>query len=92
MAVQRRESKAASELYGELQLMRGTMSPQGGVGPGLAVDRVLGLLSQTMGNLDQAAATTPIPYASETGLLTATRRRPFWTNHWLSPLNCACAP
>ena len=92
MAVQRRESKAASELYGELQPMRGTMSPQGSVGPGLAVDRVLGLLSQTMGNLDQAAATTPIPYASETGLLTATRRRPFWTNHWLSPLNCACAP
>ena len=92
MAVQRRESKAASELYGELQPMRGTMSPQGGVGPGLAVDRVLGLLSQTMGNLDQAAATTPIAYASETGLLTATRLRPFRTNPWLSPLNCACAP
>ena len=55
MAVQRTDVTAASELYGALQPILGTMSPQSNVGPGLAVDRVLGLLSHTMGNLDQAA-------------------------------------
>ena len=56
MAVQRGDMKAASELYGPLQPILGTMSPQGNIGPGLAVDRLLGLLSQTMGNPDQATA------------------------------------
>jgi ATP/maltotriose-dependent transcriptional regulator MalT len=31
------------------------MSPQTNIGPGLAIDRLLGLLAHTMGNLDQAA-------------------------------------
>ncbi|PKB64098.1 MAG: hypothetical protein BZY80_04180 [SAR202 cluster bacterium Io17-Chloro-G2] len=54
MAVQRRDTKAASELYDALQPIQGTMSPQSSVCPGLVVDRLLGLLCQTMGNLDQA--------------------------------------
>ena len=49
LAVQRRDPTAAGELYGALQPILGTMSRQG-----LAVDRILGLLAQTMGNLDQA--------------------------------------
>jgi ATP/maltotriose-dependent transcriptional regulator MalT len=53
-AVQRRDIKAATELYGVLQPIGGTLAPQSNVGPGLAVDRLLGLLSQTIGNLDQA--------------------------------------
>jgi hypothetical protein len=56
VAVQRRNMMAAGELYGSLQPIIGTMAPHGNYGPGLAVDRVLGLLSQTMGNRDQAAA------------------------------------
>ena len=43
-------------MYGSLEPLRGTMSPQGPIGPGLAADRLLGLLSQTVGNLDQAVA------------------------------------
>ena len=54
IAVLRRDMTAASELYDALQPILGTMAPQSNYGPGLAVDRVLGLLSQTMGNLDQA--------------------------------------
>ena len=56
MAVQRRDSAAASELYGALQPILGAMFPSCGVCPGLAVDRLLGLLSKTTGDLDQAAA------------------------------------
>lgn len=55
IAVQQRDETAARELYSALQPIAGTMSPQSNVGPGLAIDRLLGLLSQTMGNLDQAA-------------------------------------
>ena len=49
--MKRRDPAVASELYGALQPILGTMSPDE-----LTVDRVLGLLSQTMGNLDQATA------------------------------------
>ncbi|MCH7621972.1 MAG: hypothetical protein IH870_08750, partial [Chloroflexi bacterium] len=56
IAVQRGDAMAAGELYGTLEPLRGTMSPQGPIGPGLAADRLLGLLSQTVGNLDQAVA------------------------------------
>jgi predicted ATPase len=55
MAVQRGDKASAGELYGDLQPITGTIAPQPTVGPGLAGDRLLGLLSQTMGNLDQAA-------------------------------------
>ena len=55
MAVQRKDTTAASESYGALKPILGTMSPQCGTCPGLAVDRLLGLLSHTMGNLDQAS-------------------------------------
>ena len=54
IAVQRGDMEAASELYGALQPILGTMSPQNCAG--LAVDRLLGLLSHTMGNLEQASA------------------------------------
>jgi DNA-binding CsgD family transcriptional regulator len=54
IAVQRNDAIAAGNLYGSLEPLRGTMSPQGPLGPGLAADRLLGLLSQTMGNLAQA--------------------------------------
>ncbi|MFQ6030079.1 MAG: tetratricopeptide repeat protein, partial [Dehalococcoidia bacterium] len=54
IAVQRQDMIAASELYDALQPIGGTMAPQSNCGPGLAGDRVLGLLSQTMGRLDQA--------------------------------------
>ena len=54
MAVQRRDTMAASELHAALQPILGTMAPQSSICPGLAVDRILGLLSQTMGNFDHA--------------------------------------
>lgn len=54
--VQRGHVASAAELYGELGLIGGTMSPQCPMGPGLAGDRLLGLLAHTIGNLDQAAA------------------------------------
>jgi len=56
IAVQRGDADAAGELYCALGVVRGTMSPQCPLGPGLAGDRVLGLLSQTTANLDRAAA------------------------------------
>ena len=55
IAAQRGDETAAKELYGALQPIAGTMAPTSIYGPGLAVDRIRGLLSQTMGNLDQAA-------------------------------------
>ncbi len=55
-AVQRGDAGAAGELYGDLGMIRGTMSPQCPIGPGLAGDRVLGLLAQTTGEPDRAAA------------------------------------
>ncbi len=54
IAVQRGDEMAARELYGTLEPLRGTMSPQGPFGPGLAADRVLGLLAHTKGDLDLA--------------------------------------
>ena len=54
MAVQRRDGTAAIESYRALQPVIGTMAPSCGVCPGLSVDRLMGLLSHTMGNLDQA--------------------------------------
>lgn len=56
MSVQRGDTASAGELYGGLKPIIGTIAPQPSVGPGLAVDRLLGLLSQTIGNLDQAAS------------------------------------
>ena len=56
IAVQRRDMMAANDLYSALQPIGGTMAPQSNIGPGLAIDRVLGLLTHTMGNLDQAAS------------------------------------
>jgi len=56
MAVQRGDAVAAGELYTPLVSMRGTMFPQCPWGLALAADRILGLLSQTMGDLDQAVA------------------------------------
>ena len=56
IAVQRQDLKAAGELYDALKAVAGTMAPQTNHGPGLSVDRVLGLLSRTIGNLDLAAA------------------------------------
>ena len=55
MAVQRGDAAAAGELYFALASMRGTMFPQCPWGHALATDRVLGLLAQTMGDLDQAS-------------------------------------
>ena len=46
---------SVGEVYGAPQPITGTMFPQGNIGPGLSVDRLLGLLSQPMGNLDQAS-------------------------------------
>ena len=54
MAVQRGDAMSAGNLYIALESLMGTMSPQGPFGPGMSADRVLGLLSQTMGTLDQA--------------------------------------
>jgi ATP/maltotriose-dependent transcriptional regulator MalT len=56
MAVQRGDAVAAGELYAPLVSMRGTMFPQCPWGLALAADRILGLLSQTMGQLDQMMA------------------------------------
>ena len=56
IAVQRGDATAAGNLYGSMEPLRGTMTPQGPFGPGLAADRVLGVLSQTLGNRDQAAS------------------------------------
>ena len=50
MAVQRGDGAAAEEQYTALQSTQGTML----VGPGINTDRVLGLLAQTMGRLDEA--------------------------------------
>ena len=55
IVVQRQDEAAASELYGALQPVAGSMVPQSNFGPGLAVDRLLGLLAQTMGSLDKSA-------------------------------------
>ena len=49
LAVQRGDQSAAEEHYAYLQGQRGTM-----ITTVTSVDRLLGLLSQTMGNLDQA--------------------------------------
>ena len=51
LAVQKGDQSAAAEHYAYLQGKRGTI-----IAPVTSVDRLLGLLSQTMGNLDQAAA------------------------------------
>ncbi len=51
LAVQKGDQTAAEEHYAYLQGQRGTM-----IETVSSVDRLLGLLSQTMGNLDQAAA------------------------------------
>ena len=56
LAVERRDVGAAQEHYHHLAPLRGTRAPPQivyGVGP--VVDRLLGLLAQTIGNLDQAA-------------------------------------
>ncbi len=51
VAVQRGDQAAAEEHYADLIELRGTM-----ILTAISIDRILGLLSQTMGNLDQAAA------------------------------------
>ncbi len=51
LAVQKGDQSAAAEHYAYLQGQRGTM-----ITTVISVDRLLGLLSQTMGNLDQAMA------------------------------------
>ena len=51
LAVLKRDQSAADENYAYLQEHRGTM-----IDVVSSVDRLLGLLSETMGNLDQAAA------------------------------------
>ena len=56
LSVQRGDKEASRESYGALMPIRGTAFPQSPVGPGVAVDRLLGLLSQTVGNMDQASA------------------------------------
>ena len=56
IAVQCGDAGAAGELYVALETIGGTMAPQCPLGPGLSGDRVLGLLSQTIGNLDQATS------------------------------------
>jgi len=55
IAVQRQDETAASELYSALKSTAGILAPQSSNGPGLVVDRLLGLLSRIAGNLDQAA-------------------------------------
>lgn len=54
IAIQRGDAMAAGKLYGAIEPLMATMSPQGPFGPGLSADRILGLVSQTMGNLNQA--------------------------------------
>ncbi len=51
LAAQKGDQTAAAEHYAYLQSQRGTM-----ITTVISVDRLLGLLSQTMGNLDQAMA------------------------------------
>ncbi len=51
LAVQKRDQTSAAEHYVYLQKQRGTM-----IDTISSADRLLGLLSQTMGNLDQATA------------------------------------
>ena len=55
IAVQRGDIKTARELYDSLAPIHGAMWPQGPLGPGMSTDRVLGLLSHTMGTMDQAS-------------------------------------
>ena len=54
-AVQQGGGKEAKGLHHSLQELRGTVYPQAPVGPGMAIDRLLGMLSHTMAELDQAA-------------------------------------
>ena len=49
LAVQKGDQTAAAEHYAYLQGQRGTM-----ITTVISIDRLLGLLSQTMGDLDQA--------------------------------------
>ena len=56
ISVRQGDGGAARESYGALQTLRGTVFPQSPVGPGVAIDRLLGLLSENTGELDQAAA------------------------------------
>jgi DNA-binding CsgD family transcriptional regulator/tetratricopeptide (TPR) repeat protein len=49
LAVLRDDAAAAAQQYGPLQSQAGTMYPQ------ISIDRLLGLLAQTMGNLDKAS-------------------------------------
>jgi tetratricopeptide (TPR) repeat protein len=49
LAVLRDDAAAAAEQYGPLQSRAGTIYPS------ISTDRLLGLLAQTMGNLDKAA-------------------------------------
>jgi len=56
MAVQMNDVAGAGGLYAALESLAGTMSPTSPNGPGLAADRLLGLLARTLGNLDPAAA------------------------------------
>ena len=53
IAVARGDVESAREQYTHLESMRGTILPPG---VGVSADRVLGLLSVTMGRLDQATA------------------------------------
>jgi tetratricopeptide (TPR) repeat protein len=55
IAVQQGGGKEAKGLHDSLQELRGTVYPQAPVGPGMAIDRLLGMLSHTMAELDQAA-------------------------------------
>ncbi len=52
LAADRKDSESAQKRYSTLLTLRGTLAPFCMI----ANDRVLGLLAQTMGNLDQAAA------------------------------------
>ena len=52
IAVQRSDMTAAPELLSDLESLRGTMS--GAFAWAMSIDRLIGLLSHTMGNLAQA--------------------------------------
>ena len=56
IAVQLNNAAGAEELYPVLESLAGTISPTSPNGPGLAADRLLGLLARTLGNLETAAA------------------------------------
>jgi len=56
IAVQRGDAAAAGKLYETLEAIAGTISPQSPHGPGLSGDRVLGLLAQANGDLNQAVS------------------------------------